>query len=183
MKPLPLLSLFALLLGALFLAGDPARGQGKKNDPEEARLRQQIHNLQRELREREQKINQLQAQLKKENTEDKKRDKELTAARKGLDAVKQADVIRTLLFKRKPDAGQAEVKKLLDAAPKALGKPPGVRAVYAGKSAASDYQVGIVLLFDDTADLKKFAQDAGQKKFVKGLEKTWEPPTVYDFQP
>src|SRR4051794_24751381 len=117
MKPLPLVTASAALLGLFWLAAGPAPtpAQGIKGNPEIVLLRQQVQTLQREVRERDQKITQLQTQLKekgdsvnklkgnlkKEDADDAKRDKELAAVRKELDGMKQAGVVRTMLLKLK----------------------------------------------------------------------------------
>ncbi len=227
---------FALVAGVLLLCGHapwPARAGGNKKGPgdEAARLREVVQRLQRELHEREQRIDQLQAQLRKQkfgpdpddarirglqkqlrekdetigrlraeakkaHADDKKDDtrakdqgKELAKLRRaagGLETVREARYVHVMLLRPKKDAAEDEVKALLDRAPQALSRLPGVRGVWVGRpadTANEGYRVGIVLLFDDAEAMRRFQRDPGQKRFVAGLKQAWEPPTVHDLLP
>jgi TolA-binding protein len=187
----------------ILLDGSPAQAQAsKKGKTGDARLRQTIQKLQAELSERNQRIQQLQAQVNRLNTQLKtkkttkqtrEQTKELQDLRKSvkdLEALKNAQYVHAIILRLKKDAPDREVVSLLTKAPKTLGKIPGVRGVWVGKpasiaseSAQTDFQVGVVVLFDDDTAMKRFLNDASQKKFFEGLSKFWEMPTIYDFLP
>jgi TolA-binding protein len=161
-------------------------------DPDDARIRR----LQQQLREKEDRIDRLTADLRKARSGPggtKEKDKELEELRKSakdLEVVKEARYVHTVILRLKKGAPDREVKALLEGAPRALGKVAGVRGVWVGKPAAvasdkaqTDYQVGLVVLFDDEAAMRRFLNNADQKRFTEGLKKSWETAAVYDFLP
>ena len=230
MGPTRTASLLSILVGVFLISARPSsplHAQAGKMDAEEKRLRLQIQNLQRELRERELRIDQLQAQLKKSKTApgdaktrqlqqqlqekdqritkleadlknarpavEAKKDqgKEVEDLRKqvkDLEPLKKAKHVHAVLLRRKEGTSEDQVKALLESAPRALGKIQGVRGLWVGtpvggEAVKKDYDVGLILLFDDGAALRKFLEDPATKKFHEGLEKSWEKPVAYDFAP
>lgn len=161
-------------------------------DPDDAKIR----NLQKQLREKEDRIDKLTADLKKAQKGTGKPAKgmeakelaDLRAKVKNLEALKQAGYVHTMILKLKQDTPEKEVAGFLDKASSALTKFPGVRGVWMGKPASvasegaqKDYQVGVLLLFDDADALRTFLDDPAQKRWAASLQKTWESPTIFDF--
>jgi len=71
---------------------------------------------------------------------------------------------------------------------KLLAKIPSVREIRAGKPAekasaraAKDYQVGLLVLFDDVDGLHAYTDHPLHKEFVAYHEKNFEKVVVYDF--
>jgi hypothetical protein len=95
--------------------------------------------------------------------------------------------VHTVIFHLKKDA---PVEKIIEGC-HTLEAIPTVRALKAGrpavaddatpKVAAQDYDVGLVVLFDDAAGLKTYLTHETHLKFVKDFGQYFEKVQVYDF--
>ncbi len=99
--------------------------------------------------------------------------------------------VHSVIFTLKKDAPADEVDKLLADCHDLLGKISTVRHLWAGrpspkgtpKVARTDYQIGLVILFDDADGLQKYLDDPEHLKFVDRHGKYFdmEKLAVYDF--
>jgi hypothetical protein len=177
-------------------------------DKDEVRLRNQVKDLQqdiaklkRELNEREQTINKLRAELRKENLDDRKgdvaqkmlREKEQLISKLQSDArdaasnlaeFKSTRAVHSAFYRLKPDAPAGAVDGFIADANATLSKVKGVRGLWVGRAnpgpGGADFEVALVVLFDDAGDLKQFQGDAVVKRFEAKHEKAWEQ-TSRDF--
>ena len=96
----------------------------------------------------------------------------------------------TVIFHLKKDAPADAVEKIIEGC-HTLEAIPTVRALKVGrpasaddstpKVAAQDYQVGLVVLFDDAAGMKTYLTHETHLKFVKDYGQYFEKVLVYDF--
>jgi hypothetical protein len=107
-----------------------------------------------------------------------------------LDGYRGAGLVHVVTMKLKPDTSAGETQALIDAAYSQLPRIKAVRGLWVGKPAAkgspnanADYNVAVVVLFDDAAGLKSFLNDPIHMKYTTGHIKKWEPAVVYDFEP
>jgi hypothetical protein len=101
-----------------------------------------------------------------------------------------APFVHTVIFHLKKDAPAGTVEKIIEGC-HTLESIPTVRALKAGrpvsaddstpKVASQDYQVGLVVLFDDAAGQKTYLTHETHLKFVKDYGQYFEKVLVYDF--
>src|SRR4051794_35179032 len=118
-RPLVLVLGFGLAAAAVVAARPGVATAQKKGNPQnvqEAQLRQEVADLR-------QKVNSLQAELKKE----KEGDKADATVKTQFDGMKNAGYGRTVVYRLKPDSAATEVQALIDDVPTTLGKIKGVR--------------------------------------------------------
>jgi hypothetical protein len=101
---------------------------------------------------------------------------------------KSPPLVHTVIIFLKKDAPANEADAVIADTEKLLAKIPSVREIKAGKPAdkatpiaAKDYQVGLLVLFDDTEGLHQYADHPLHKEFVTKHEKSFEKVVVYDF--
>jgi len=123
----------------------------------------------------------------------------LTGAAVAADSVKTAasvdkhtaaPYVHTVIFHLKKDAPADTVEKIIEGC-HTLEAIPAVRALKAGrpspadastpKVASQEYDVGLVVLFDDAAGLKTYLTHEIHLKFVKDYGQYFEKVLVYDF--
>jgi hypothetical protein len=100
-----------------------------------------------------------------------------------------APYVHCVVFYLKKDAPKDEGKALISDAFELLAKIPSVRLIKAGlpaqmatpKVAVSDYQVGLLVLFDNYDGLKLYLDHPLHTKYVDRHEKHLEKVLVYDF--
>jgi hypothetical protein len=100
-----------------------------------------------------------------------------------------APFVHCVIFYLKKDAPKDEPKALADDATALLAKIPTVRMVKIGppsdkstpKVGVTDYQVGLLVLFDDAAGLKTYLDHPLHLKYVEKHEKHIDKVLVYDF--
>jgi TolA-binding protein len=118
--------------------------------------------------------------------------REVTSLRgrlRDLERLRKATFVHAAILKLKKE-DDAQVQKIYDEAAKTLAKIDGVRGLWIGKRAENDtpelarkdYQLGLVVLLDDSDALQKFLDDPLRKQFTDKLADYWEKPAVYDFQ-
>lgn len=104
---------------------------------------------------------------------------------------KQGDApyVHTVIFYLKKDAPKDTAKAMIDDAFELLAKIPSVRGIKSGlpaaqstpKFAVTDYQVGLVVLFDNYAGLDTYLKHPMHDKYVEKHMKYIEKALVYDF--
>jgi hypothetical protein len=100
-----------------------------------------------------------------------------------------APYVHAVIFYLKKDAPKDEAKALIADASELLAKIPSVRSIKAGvpadkstpKFAVTDYQVGLLVLFDNYDGLKTYIDHPLHQKYVEKHEKHIEKVLVYDF--
>ncbi len=105
-----------------------------------------------------------------------------------LALIKNAPYVHTVVLKMKKDEDSEQIKLATNAAAKTLAKITGVRHLWIGRRAEvgspgemdKDYQVEVVVLFDDSDGLKKFLDDPLCKQFNDRVADYWNDPAVYD---
>jgi predicted RNase H-like nuclease (RuvC/YqgF family) len=174
------------------------QGELRERDAKIKQLQAQLANLKRDDKQDEARIKQLLAQLNAAKKDDKGDDAKIKELQKKLQerderiaqlqkaaATPAKAIVHSVIFKIKDGGDEAKAKKTLDDAAKTLAKIEGVRDLYIGKPAAkgakaaeSDYQFGMVVILDNAAALQRFLDAPANK----ALQKSFEKPTVYDFQ-
>jgi hypothetical protein len=93
-----------------------------------------------------------------------------------------------VIFYLKKDAPATEADALIADSQKLLAKIPTVREIRAGKPAdkatpiaAKDYQVGLLVLFDDVEGLHTYIDHPLHKEYLANHQKNWEKAVIYDF--
>ncbi len=113
----------------------------------------------------------------------------VTAEEKG--AGKSARFTHVVIFYVNKDAPAGTVEGMIADAHELLAKIPTVREVRAAKPAANgtpiarkDYQVGLVVLFDDAEGLKAYADHPLHKQYVEKYLKYCDPDrlSIFDFE-
>lgn len=124
----------------------------------------------------------LQAELKREKKEDVGDAKTIAGLTAQLNGVRAARYVHIGTWKRKADAAESEVQLFLDDVPAILGKCKWVRGAWAGKSPAvtAEYEVSVVLLFDDADGFAKFQADPQYKRFHERHDKKWDAAKAFD---
>jgi hypothetical protein len=96
--------------------------------------------------------------------------------------------VHTVFFYLKKDAPANEADALIADAQKSLAKIPSVREIRAGKPAekatpvaVKDYQVGLLVRFDDAEGLHTYLDHPLHKEYVSAHEKNLDKVLVYDF--
>src|SRR5262249_45710337 len=104
----------------------------------------------------------------------------------------KAPFVHAVVFHLKKDAPKGEADALIADAHKMLAKIKSVRGLWAGRPAAkdqatpiskNDYDVGLLVLFDDTDGLQEYLKDPLHVDFVKKHSKFLDEKklTVFDF--
>lgn len=183
----------------------PASAQ-KPEIKELARLKTEVNRLRQELEERERQVKQSQqeaarlrqelnecqqlvARLRQQLTAEQRDDKRWQAEVKELREILQARYVHVVLFYLKSDASPKQAEVLMQDCQKMLGKIPNVRYVWVGPPAKQatpdvaqqDFHVGLVVLFDDYAGLKKYLDHPLHKQFVEKHNRYIERVVVHDF--
>lgn len=105
-------------------------------------------------------------------------------------AGKSAPLVHMVIVYLKKDAPKDEASIIIKEAYEQLAKIPTVRKLEAGVPAKNgspqfgvkDYQVGLLLLFDNEADLKTYIEHPIHVKYLEKHGKHCEKVLVYDFQ-
>jgi len=99
-----------------------------------------------------------------------------------------ASFVHTVIFHLKTDAPANETDSVIADTQKLLARIPSVREIRAGRPAekasdraVKDYQVGLLVLFDDVEGLHAYIDHPLHKEFVANHEKNFEKVVVYDF--
>lgn len=195
--------LLALTVNPYLVWTEPALGQSK----ELARLKAELTRLRQELDERDRQLkqekqenarlhqelnerNQTIARLKKQLTTEQRDDKSLQAELKELRGIVQAPYVHVVLFYLKRDAPDNESEALVRDCQELLGKIPTVRRVWAGPPAKQatpnvaqqDFHVALLVLFDNYDQLKKYLDHPLHKRFVEKHNRYVERVVVHDFR-
>ncbi|GBD35354.1 hypothetical protein HRbin36_00466 [bacterium HR36] len=149
-------------------------------------VQQEVARLRQELAEREQTLARLRKQQAADKTEDKRQEDEM----KKLRGIVQAPYVHVVLFYLKSDAPNNHADTLVQDCQQLLGKIPSVRHVWAGppakqatpEVAQQDFQVGLVVLFDNYDDLKKYLDHPLHNKFVAKHNRYLQRVIVHDFR-
>jgi len=104
-------------------------------------------------------------------------------------AADQPNYVHTVIFYLKKDAPRGADKALIDDAFTLLARIPTVKGIRAGLPAekatpdvaVKDYQVGLLVLFDDYEGLKTYLDHPDHVKFVEKHLKHVDKVLVYDF--
>lgn len=102
---------------------------------------------------------------------------------------KQPPYVHSVIFYVKKDAPKGTVSELISDCHKLLAKVPSVRGVWAGQPAdkytpkvtVTDYQVGLLVLFDNYDGLKTYLDHELHTQYVEKHGKHIEKVLVYDF--
>jgi hypothetical protein len=158
----------------------------KKRDPKDvAVLRQRLEQVERDARQtRDELLRQLELRREKENLL-KSKDQLLQKLQKE----KSAPYVHAVLIQLKKEAAEGAAEELAADAYRLLSKIKTVRGLWAGKPAVKatpefavkDYQVGLLVLFDDFDGLQKYLDDPLHKQFGQRYEKIIANVRVYDF--
>lgn len=105
-------------------------------------------------------------------------------------ADKEAPYVHTVIFYLKKDAPKDTVEKAIVDSHDLLAKVPTVRKLWVGRPAAkstpkfakSDYDFGLLVLFDSADGLLKYIDDPLHVKFVDKYAKYFDIVNVYDFE-
>lgn len=97
--------------------------------------------------------------------------------------------VHAVIFYLKKDAPKSEVQKLIADSHELLAKIPTVKKLWVGRQAematpeyaVKDFQVGLLVLFDDFAGLKTYLDHPLHTEFLKRHGEFWEKVPVYDF--
>jgi hypothetical protein len=97
--------------------------------------------------------------------------------------------VHNVIFYLKKDTPPAKVEACIADCHKILGKITSVRGVWVGRPAQTatpeltvkDYQVGLMILFDNFEGLKAYNDDPAHMKFVETYLPSIEKVLVYDF--
>ena len=103
---------------------------------------------------------------------------------------REANYVHTVIFYLKKDAPAGEVDALIADAHKVLAKIPSVRELKIGRPAekstpgfaVKDYQLALLVLFDDYDGLKTYDEHALHKQYVQKHLPHLEKVVVYDFE-
>jgi hypothetical protein len=102
----------------------------------------------------------------------------------------QPPYVHSVVFYLKKDTPPAKIQAMIADCHSILGKIPSVRGLWAGRPAdkgtpdlaVKDYQLGLMVLFDDYDGLKAYLDNPTHLKFVETYAPTFEKALVYDFQ-
>ena len=107
----------------------------------------------------------------------------------GKGGAKKGNFVHTVIFYVKKDAPKSEVEALIKDSHTMLAKIPSVRSLAVGrpaekatpKVAITDFQVGLLVRFDDAAGLQTYIDHPLHTGYVAKHKKYWEKVAVYDF--
>ena len=102
----------------------------------------------------------------------------------------QPPYVHSVVFYLKKDTPPAKIQAMIADCHSILGKIPSVRSLWVGRPAdkgtpdlaVKDYQLGLMVLFDDYDGLKGYLDHPTHLKFVETYAPTFEKALVYDFQ-
>jgi hypothetical protein len=113
---------------------------------------------------------------------------EAPKAEKKETAAKEAPFAHVVIFQWKKDAGADAIESLIADSHEMLEKIPTVRGLKVGRpsekkeaNSAKEFQVGLLVLFDDQEGLKTYADHEEHQKYVKKHGKNFDKVLVYDF--
>jgi hypothetical protein len=96
--------------------------------------------------------------------------------------------VHSVIIYLKKDAPANETDAVMADTQKLLARIPSVREIRAGRPAdkatpvaTKDYQVGLLVLFDDVEGLHTYLDHPLHKEFVSNHEKNFDKVVVYDF--
>lgn len=97
-----------------------------------------------------------------------------------LEAIEKGNCVHAAFYRIKKDMNPKEVDHFLVAAPRVIGKLPGVRGLWVGKpnirgTEAPEYDVGVVAIFDDPDALRRFLDHPVYRQFDTSTRRTLEP--------
>ncbi len=103
---------------------------------------------------------------------------------------KEAPFVHSVIFYLNKEAPENEAKALIADAHKMLAKIPTVHDLHAGSPAekgtpeiaVKDFQVGLLVLFDDADGLHTYLEHPMHKDYVAKHQKHLEKVLVYDFE-
>jgi len=146
--------------------------------------------LENQVKERDQKIQQIKGSFDALTNERKNEQNVVNGLRKDveklnrdlrdLEAIEKGNCVHAAFYRIKKDVNPKEVEHFLVAAPRVIGKLPGVRGLWVGKpnirgSEAPDYHVGVVAIFDDPDALRRFLDHPVYRQFDTSTRRTLEP--------
>ena len=107
----------------------------------------------------------------------------------GRPGAKRANYVHAVIFYLKKGAPAGEAEALIEDSHKLLAKIPSVRHLWVGRPAEkgtpkvgiTDFQVGLLVLFDDYDGLKTYIDHPLHTQYVEKHEKYWQKVPVYDF--
>src|SRR5262245_34013065 len=107
------------------------------------------------------------------------------------DGKKKPPYVHSVFFYLKKDAPKDAASTLIADCHELLAKIPSVKGLWAGRPAAKDkstpkfaigdYDVGLLVLFDNSDGLKVYLDHDLHKQFLEKHGKYWERVPVYDF--
>jgi hypothetical protein len=111
------------------------------------------------------------------------------SADEGDKTAPKAPYVHSVIFYLKKDTAPAKRDAMIADCHKVLGKVPTVRGIWAGEPAAKgtpdvavkDYQVGLLVLFENYDGLKTYLDHPEHLKFVEIYGPSIEKVLVYDF--
>ena len=179
----PHLSLIALVPAVLLLVPAAATAQ-KNNDLTQAR--QKIQKLEKDVQDRDQRINDLKNQVSAGRPDDPRirdlerrlRDRDAELAKLKDDANRK---VHSELFNFKSTIDGDKARNVIDDANKKLSKIDGVRGVYIGKpqtNSEQEYDYAMVVILDAGTPLDRLTGNDG----YKGFQKNYAKSRIYDFQ-
>jgi hypothetical protein len=104
-------------------------------------------------------------------------------------AVKEAPLTHVVIFQLKKDSGADAIESIITDSHEMLTKIPTVRGLKVGRPSekskggpvVQDYQVGLLVMFDDYDGLKTYNDHEQHKNYVKKHGKDFDKVLVYDF--
>jgi hypothetical protein len=98
--------------------------------------------------------------------------------------------VHCVFFSCNPDVAPAEIDAQITDAQELLGKIPSVLLVRSGRRDATmqrdvnatDYDIGLTVLFDDKAGLQLYADHPLHLEYVGKYKRNWQKIRVYDYQ-
>ena len=112
-------------------------------------------------------------------------------ATSGTDAAPEATpkYVHAVYFKCKPGTSEGEIDALIDDGYELLAKVPSVRRIDSGRRDVNadrdvnvtDYDVGLVVYFDDRAGHDLYADHPTHLEYVEKHKAHWETVRVFDF--
>jgi TolA-binding protein len=184
MKPHLSLAAVALVPAILLLA--PGAATAQKSSTELTQAKQKIQKLEKEVQDRDQRINDLKNQVSAARPDDPRirdlerrlRDRDAELAKLKDDANRK---VHSELFNFKSTIDSDKARSMIDDANKKLSKIDGVRGVYIGKpqvNSEQEYDYAMVVLLDPGTPLDRLTGNDNYKNFQKNYAKS----RIYDFQ-
>jgi hypothetical protein len=170
------------------LQGMLKKERNEKEDRQINDLRKDLNEAQSTIREKDAIIANMKRADAKEDAVQGKTIEDLRAQLKSFEAMKKSAYVHTVIFKIRSDAPPDIHKNLAIDIPGMLGKIPTVRGIWHGRRAeeaspefaVKDFEVAMVLLFDNADGLKRYLDHPSHVAFVEKYLKHFETPLVYD---